>query len=68
MRNELISVAQKAAASVPPAYLLGWVAGVRWDMVAAILTCVWTLGLIWQSWLWRPLVKPWWERRRGREG
>jgi hypothetical protein len=50
---------------VPVAYLFGWVAGVRWDMVAGFLACLWTLGLMWQAWLWKPWIKPWLARKRG---
>ena len=56
--------AQKVAASVPTAFLVSWMAGVRWDMVAAFLACAWTLGLMWQAWLWKPFIKPWLEKRK----
>lgn len=64
MKSEIAATAQKAAASVPFAYLFGWAAGIQWDMVAGFLAAVWTLGLMWQHWLWKPFVKPWWERRK----
>lgn len=59
----LTQTAKQAAASVPAAYLLSWAAGVPWDMVAAFLACVWTLGLMWQAWIWKPWVRPALERR-----
>jgi len=33
-------------------------------MVAAFLACVYTLGLIWVSWFWKPWIKPWLIRRK----
>jgi hypothetical protein len=66
MRQEAVATAQKVAASLPPAYLFGWLAGIEWGQVAGFLACLWTLGLMWQHWLWKPFIKPWWQKRRGR--
>ena len=57
-------VVAKVAASVPPAYLVGFIGGIQWDKIAAFLACVWTLGLMWKAWIWTPFVKPWLERRK----
>jgi hypothetical protein len=66
MLNAEQTIAGKLATASPIVYLGGWLMGLPWPQIAAMLAALWTIGLMWKSWIWTPFLKPWWDRKRGR--